>query len=172
MVSDEKMPEKSDQEHKYTSTGIKFWRHQEQMMSYKNGDGRSVVSTHISPEGACNLKCPYCSVTYRDTHSRIDLDVIKDYVTKLKSRGLKAVILTGGGEPTSYKHFNELVQWLKYDQELSKPFIFPRIFNNIRLNLKIFKNEISRIFRISFYSIDPFGARNQLGKCVRIFTNL
>lgn len=119
MVAEDTMPEKSDQEHKYTSTGIKFWRHQESMMSYKNGTGNSVVCTHISPEGACNLKCPYCSVTYRDTHSRIDLDVIKDYVTKLKSRGLKAVILTGGGEPTSYKYFNELVQWLKHEQELS-----------------------------------------------------
>ena len=35
MVAEDTMPEKSDQEHKYTSTGIKFWRHQESMMSYK-----------------------------------------------------------------------------------------------------------------------------------------
>lgn len=111
--------DKSQQEHQYTSTGIKFWRHQKQMFSYKAGKGDTVISTHISPEGACNLKCPYCSVTYRDTHSRIELDVIKDYVEKLQTRGLKAVILTGGGEPTSYKYFNELVQWLKYDRNLS-----------------------------------------------------
>jgi organic radical activating enzyme len=117
----EDIPEKSEFEHKFTSTGIKFWRHQESLESYKNDDVpmNSVISTHISPEGACNLKCPYCSVTYRDTHSRIKLDVIKDYVVKLKSRGLKAVILTGGGEPTVYPHFNELVQWIKNDQNLS-----------------------------------------------------
>ncbi len=100
-------------EHKYTSTGVKFWRHQEAMESYRDGTGRSVISTHISPEGACNLKCPYCSVTYRDTHQRIKLSVIQKYVTDLKSRGLKAVILTGGGEPTIYPQFNELVQWIK-----------------------------------------------------------
>jgi len=110
--------EKSRSEHSFTSTGIKFWRHQEQMLNYKNGNPNSVVSTHISPEGACNLKCPYCSVTYRKNSSRIEFDVIKDYVTKLKSRGLKAVILTGGGEPTMYKHFNELIRWLK-QQDLS-----------------------------------------------------
>ncbi len=81
-------------------------------MNYKNNDPNTVISTHISPEGACNLKCPYCSVTYRDTHSRIPMETIKDYVTKLKTRGLKAVILTGGGEPTAYKHFNDLVRWL------------------------------------------------------------
>ncbi len=102
----------TDAEHKYTSTGIKFWRHQESLESYRAGTGRSVISTHISPEGACNLKCAYCSVTYRDTHQRIPLDVVKKYVTDLKSRGLKAVILTGGGEPTIYRHFNELVQWI------------------------------------------------------------
>lgn len=110
---------KTDSEHKYTSTGIKFWRHKNAMESYKSDEGMSVISTHISPEGACNLKCPYCSVTYRDTHSRIPLDRIKNYVTQLKKRGLKAVILTGGGEPTVYKHFNELVMWLKHEMNLS-----------------------------------------------------
>lgn len=52
----------TDMEHQYTSTGIKFWRHQEAMLNYQNGDPNSVISTHISSEGACNLKCPYCSV--------------------------------------------------------------------------------------------------------------
>lgn len=110
--------EKSKQEHEFTSTGIKFWRHQEQMLNYKNNNPNTIISTHISPEGACNLKCPYCSVTYRKNTNRIELDTIKDYVNKLKTRGLKAVILTGGGEPTLYKHFNTLVRWLK-DQNLS-----------------------------------------------------
>lgn len=118
-MSDTYKFELSDMEHKFTSTGIKFWRHTEQMMAYRNGEPNTVISTHISPEGACNLKCEYCSVTYRDTHSRISMEVIQDYVTKLKTRGLKAAILTGGGEPTLYKKFNELVQWLKYDQGLS-----------------------------------------------------
>lgn len=110
---------KSASEHKFTSTGIKWWRHQEQMLSYKNGTGNTVVSTHISPEGACNLRCPYCSVTYRDTHSRIDIEVVRKYVLDLKSRGLKAIIFTGGGEPTIYPQFNEVIQWAKYDLGLS-----------------------------------------------------
>jgi organic radical activating enzyme len=105
-------PSYTDEEHRFTSTGIKFWRHKAQMESYRAGTGRTVISTHISPEGACNLKCPYCSVSHRNTHSRISLEVIKKYVTDLIGRGLKAVILTGGGEPTIYLHFNELVLWL------------------------------------------------------------
>lgn len=104
--------ETTEAEHKFTSTGRKLWRHQEAMESYRAGTGRSVISTHISPEGACNLSCVYCSVSYRDTHQRIKLSVIQKYVTDLQSRGLKAVILTGGGEPTMYHRFNELVQWI------------------------------------------------------------
>jgi organic radical activating enzyme len=109
---------KSESEHKYTSTGIKFWRHPDQMKAFKSNQSKTIISTHISPEGACNLKCPYCSVTYRDTHNRIELDRIKEYVTILKNYGLRAVILTGGGEPTLYRQFNELVLWLKA-QDLS-----------------------------------------------------
>lgn len=109
---------KSDMEHRYTSTGIKFWRHQQQMFSYRDGTGASVVSTHVSPEGACNLSCPYCSVTYRDTHSRIPLETTQQYIMDLQSRGLKAVILTGGGEPTAYKSIDDLVNWLKYTRGL------------------------------------------------------
>ena len=89
------------------------------MEQFKQGLSDTVISTHISPEGACNLKCPYCSVTYRDTHSRIPLPRIKDYVNQLTARGLKAVILTGGGEPTLYKEFNELAQWLYFEKGLS-----------------------------------------------------
>lgn len=110
---------KTEEEHKYTSTGIKFWRHKDAMESYRKQGGHTVISTHISPEGRCNLKCPYCSVAKRDVHNQIPLETIKDYVLKLKSRGLKACILTGGGEPTLYPQFEELVYWLKIEQRLS-----------------------------------------------------
>lgn len=97
----------------YTSTGKKFWRHKRAMTNYQTDAGHSIISTHIAPEGACNLKCPYCSVTHRDTHSRIAMETIRDYVRKLRGRGLRAVILTGGGEPVAYPKFNELVRWLR-----------------------------------------------------------
>lgn len=153
------------QEHKYTSTGIKFFRHQAAMESYRAGTGRSVISTHISPEGACNLKCPYCSVTHRDTHQRIALPVIQKYVLDLKSRGLKAVILTGGGEPTLYKHFSELVCWIKA-QDLSVALITNgtqaqrvspeawKCFTWIRVSLNVFDGWEGKI-RIPNELLDP-----------------
>lgn len=110
--------EKSPEENKYTSTGIKFWRHPNAMKAYKNGAPQSIISTHIAPEGHCNLSCSYCSVSKRKVNERIELDTIKNYVLTLKKYGLKAVILTGGGEPTLYPKFNELIRWL-VEQHLS-----------------------------------------------------
>lgn len=109
---------KSEEENRYTSTGIKFWRHPTAMNSYRSGKFDSIISTHISPEGHCNLNCSYCSVSKRKVNNRIELDAIKKYIQTLQKYGLKAVILTGGGEPTFYPQFNELVQWI-VDQNLS-----------------------------------------------------
>lgn len=178
--SDTKLPdEKSAEEHKYTSTGIKFWRHQEQMFNYKNGDPNTIISTHISPEGACNLKCPYCSVTYRDTHSRIPMEIIQDYVTKLKTRGLKAVILTGGGEPTAYKHFNDLVRWLK-SQDLSVALITNgseqywkridedvcKMFSWVRVSINVFKDWDTRIG----LPLEKFDTEKTIIGCSMVYT--
>jgi organic radical activating enzyme len=174
---EEKVHTKTEEEHKYTSTGIKFWRHQEQMFNYKNGDPGTVISTHISPEGSCNLKCPYCSVTYRDTHSRLDMDTIKRYVTNLKKRGLKAVILTGGGEPTSYKHFNELVRWLK-SENLSVALITNgtlsrrieddvwKMFSWIRVSINVFGKWVQKI-SLPLHKID---FENTVVGCSMVYT--
>lgn len=102
----------SAMEHRFTSTGVKFWKHRDAMESYRDGTGRSIISTHVSPEGRCNLKCSYCSVSERKLHSTIELPRVKDYIERLQSRGLRAVILTGGGEPTLYKDFNPLGEWI------------------------------------------------------------
>lgn len=157
--------QRSREEHRYTSTGIKFWRHRKAMESYRAGAGRSVISTHISPEGACNLRCSYCSVTYRDTHSRIPLSRVQRYVTDLQSRGLKAVILTGGGEPTLYPEFNQLVRWLKRSLGLSVALITNgttadrvdastwRCFSWVRVSINVFDGWRERI-RLPVYLAD------------------
>ncbi len=149
--------QKSSEEHKYTSTGIKFWRHKEAMLSYQQKTGHTIISTHISPEGACNLSCSYCSVSKRKRSYRIEFETIKDYVLKLKTRGLKAVILTGGGEPTLYPQFNELVRWLKEEQGLSVALItngtnISRVsqevwdmFSWVRVSINFFENYENRI---------------------------
>lgn len=142
---------KSDKEELYTSTGIKFWKHQRAMESYKGGAGHSIISTHISPEGNCNLRCPYCSVTNRGYHNRIAMEDIVCYVEALMKRGLKAVIITGGGEPMLYPKINQLLRCLKFEQGLDVALItngtllnkldkdVRQIFSWVRVSVNIFK---------------------------------
>ena len=101
-----------ESEEAYTSTGRKFLFHLDRLQEFQQTGRTNPISTHISPEGRCNLKCAYCSVSSRETFNRIDLDVIKSYISTLKRRGLKAVILSGGGESVLYPHFNDLVRFI------------------------------------------------------------
>lgn len=96
----------------YTSTGNKLLYWKENLEEYKNSNVTNPILTHISPEGSCNLKCEYCSVAKRESNTRIKLDDIRTYLTKLVDRGLKSVILTGGGEPTLYPQINELFEMI------------------------------------------------------------
>lgn len=108
--------DKSQSEYLFTSTGDKFVYHKSSLDAFRNKTGKTIISTHISPEGTCNLRCPFCSVAYRNSiGNRIELGTIKKYVNTLKRYGLKAVILTGGGEPTLYPQINELIEFL-YDE--------------------------------------------------------
>ena len=145
------MPTKLDN---YTSTGVKFWLHKEQMENYRNGNPGTIISTHISPEGACNLDCSYCSVHKRTQSERLKLDDIKGYVKLLKGYGLKAVIFTGGGEPTSYKYFNEAVEFIHKEGlkvglitngTLSKRVQVWDLFSWVRVSLNVFDNWEERI---------------------------
>ncbi len=148
---------KTQQEEQYTSTGNKFWEHPEAMSAYRKGLPYTIISTHISPEGSCNLRCSYCSVHERKRTERLPLGVIKDYILALRIEGLKAVILTGGGEPTLYPEFNELVKWLVEQMHLEVGLITNgtmthivdpgvwKLFTWIRVSLNTFPNWSSKI---------------------------
>ena len=83
------------------------------MISFVQGKGKSVITTHISPTGACNLNCDYCSVSQRKKHEKLDVVTILHYIHQLVERGLKAIIFTGGGEPTIYSEWNYMIEYLK-----------------------------------------------------------
>jgi len=150
--------DKDTLEHLYTSTGEKFLCHKDSIESFKKGEGKTVISTHISPEGACTLKCPYCSVAYRSIFNRIGLGTIKKYINILKKRGLKAVILTGGGEPALYPKINELIEFIHDESGLelamiSNGTILNRIspknrrkFQWLRISTNIFDGWENRIY--------------------------
>ena len=103
----------TEKEKNFTSTGDKFYKHLDRLREFQKTGRTNPVSCHISPEGKCNLKCAYCSVTNRNIIARIDFPVLEKWLEVLVRRGLKAVVLTGGGEPTLYPEFNRLVRLIR-----------------------------------------------------------
>ncbi len=98
----------------FTSTGEKFFHQQEAMAGLRSGKARCVV-THLMPTDTCQHTCAFCSVQTRVGASLPIADMIA-YLVILKRFGLKAVILSGGGNPILYRcpktkvGFNELVE--------------------------------------------------------------
>lgn len=97
----------------FTSTGHKFFAHEEAMTKLKNGKGQPVV-THVMLTDVCNHSCAFCSVQARAGDS-LRFDDVMSYLDTLLKYGLKAVILSGGGNPILYKckssgrNFNDVV---------------------------------------------------------------
>lgn len=98
----------------FTSTGAKFFAHQEAMRQLANQQGQPIV-THLMPTDRCNHTCAFCSVETRDGRV-LSFGAMMGYLSMLKSFGLKAVIISGGGNPILYrcpdtgKDFNDLAR--------------------------------------------------------------
>jgi len=98
----------------YTSTGAKFFHHQEAMNKLRNGVGQP-ITTHAMLTDVCNHTCAFCSVQHRAGDS-LPFDDVMSYLDILRGYGLKSVILSGGGNPILYrckttgKNFNDVVE--------------------------------------------------------------
>lgn len=101
----------------FTSTGHKFFLHQEAMQGLRDGRGMPIVS-HIMLTDICQHTCAFCSVATREGNS-LTMRQIKEYLDQLVPLGLKAIILSGGGNPILYRcketkaGFNDAVELIK-----------------------------------------------------------
>lgn len=105
----------------FTSRGNKFWNHPEALEGLRNGSPKPVVS-HIMLTDTCQHTCAFCSVATREGNALRPTQIIQ-YIDQLLEHGLKAVILSGGGNPILYKaptgdfqkpfwDFNDVVDFL------------------------------------------------------------
>ncbi len=96
----------------FTSTGEKLFWHQETLSKLRNKQGQPIV-VHILPTDTCQDTCGMCSVLTREGKSLSFKDIcgILDILCPL---GLKAVIISGGGNPILWrdkdKDFNDLIE--------------------------------------------------------------
>lgn len=75
------------------------------------------ISVEMTLTNSCNLKCVYCSDNElrirQGKNNEIELSVIKKLFSDLSKGGTKGVVLEGGGEPTLYTGFSEIVNYAK-----------------------------------------------------------
>jgi hypothetical protein len=101
----------------FTSTGSKLFWHQEAMGKLRDGKGMPIV-THVIATDICQHTCAFCSVATREGDI-LSMASVKDYLEQLIPLGLKAVIISGGGNPILYKDsatgeaFNEQARMIK-----------------------------------------------------------
>ena len=71
------------------------------------------VSINLDLTSACNFRCPHCVDSgIINTGESLSLDTIKHSIETLAERGLRSVILIGGGEPTVHRDFEEIVRFV------------------------------------------------------------
>lgn len=78
------------------------------------GPDRAPISINLDLTTACNYLCDHC-VDYDilNTGIRHDDAKLQEALGLMIDRGLRSVILIGGGEPTVYPKFEEIVRFLK-----------------------------------------------------------
>ncbi len=72
------------------------------------------LSVNLDLTMACNFSCPHCVDSMILNHGKsLSLENIRNTIGTLHAKGLRSVILLGGGEPTLHKDFGEAVRVIK-----------------------------------------------------------
>ncbi len=72
------------------------------------------ISINLDLTTACNYACDHCvDLDILNTGIRFDHDKLLESLKVMAERGMKSVIVIGGGEPTLYPKFEETIRFMK-----------------------------------------------------------
>lgn len=121
----------------------------------KARDSNKLLCIRLETSLACNLRCRYC---YRQSGEKAKYEMpyesLKKIVSQAKELGAKSIVIIGGGEPTVYPHFKDLIKYIhslkmvpvvitnnqKMTKELAK-FLFEHN-TSVMIKLDSFKDEV------------------------------
>lgn len=80
--------------------------------SYADIDLTYPISVELSLTNRCNLKCKWCSDFALRNSAMVDIDfaIIRELFRDLSENGTKGIVIEGGGEPTIYPQFRQVVE--------------------------------------------------------------
>lgn len=95
--------------------------HQDAVEKLRRGERPAPLQIHLMPQNLCNHDCHFCS--YRmsswkngewfDDTQQIPPGILVRLLGELADMGVKALEVTGGGEPTVYRHFDLLLDLIE-----------------------------------------------------------
>ncbi len=99
---------------------LKIFHHREQIDALRHGERPDLIHVQLILTNKCNEHCNFCAYRCKgyssseefDGHDSIPLDKALEIVKDCSRLGVKAVELTGGGEPTIYPGFDKVCQSL------------------------------------------------------------
>jgi MoaA/NifB/PqqE/SkfB family radical SAM enzyme len=79
--------------------------------AYAARDEGRLLSLRLETSRACNLRCRYCyAESGLPLHGELDFETLASVVSQAAELGARSVVIIGGGEPTIYPRFRELVR--------------------------------------------------------------
>jgi radical SAM protein with 4Fe4S-binding SPASM domain len=94
----------------YQSDGHTLNYHVARVSDWRNGKLVYPIYMDVSPSGACNHRCTFCSQDYLEYQPRfLKTDVVKERLTEMGRLGLKSIMYAGEGEPFLHRDMAELV---------------------------------------------------------------
>lgn len=91
----------------------------------KARENNQILAMRLETSLACNLKCKYCcnssGIALED---EISFEKLIDLINEAKQLGAKSIVIIGGGEPTIYPKFKELID------HINKNELIPVVFTN------------------------------------------
>ena len=88
----------------------KLHYHPTAVADWNNGKRIYPVSLEISPSGACNHRCKFCSQSYLGYKRHfLDLNSLMPILINLKDKGVKSIVMAGEGEPLLNPQISQMV---------------------------------------------------------------
>lgn len=98
-------------------TGDKIFRHLSRVGEWQDtGDARPLNWT-LSLTNKCNSRCPRCygwvGADGKKDNATIPFKKVKDIINQIAKFGGKAILITGGGEPTLHPNCIKIIEYIK-----------------------------------------------------------
>lgn len=107
-----------DSSNPYNTNKLKH--HPQVIENLQNKKNDTLIQVHLMPQNACNQNCEFCS--YRMSQNKnseafkkgssLSIEIIQKLISDMKSIGVKAVEVTGGGEPLLHKNKYKMFELL------------------------------------------------------------